>query len=40
VFYSQTFVQIPSMLVEGMAVFILFFVPVAGFLYFWARSER
>ena len=40
VFYSQTFVQIPSMLVEGMAVLILFFVPVAGFLYFWARSER
>ena len=38
--YSQTFVQIPAMLVEGIAVFLLFSVPVAGFLYFWARSER
>jgi len=38
--YSQTFTSIPALLLEGIAAFLFFSVPVAGLLYFWARSER
>lgn len=38
--YAQTFTQIPALLLEGIAACFLFSLPVAGLLYFWARSER
>jgi anti-sigma factor RsiW len=38
--YAQTLTQIPTLLLAGIAAFLLFSIPVAGLLYFWARSER
>jgi hypothetical protein len=38
--YAQTLTQIPTLLLAGIAAFLLFSIPVAGLLYFWARSKR
>lgn len=40
--YAQTIslAQVPALLLEGIAAFLLVSLPVAGLLYFWARSER
>jgi hypothetical protein len=38
--YAQTFTQIPVLLLGGIVAFLFFSFPVAGLLYFWARSEQ